>query len=162
LTASTTATAAQATVTVTGTSGTLAHTVTIALTVTVLNGTGGVTVATVINSNSAFFDDEGVKLSNTAPITALAITINVQNTAGLSFNGQYNTVGGQIMQSHSSTSAVITYQFNLQAGQTLSPGTNYLFDAQMSATGTAHPTSGDTFNVTYTTGGQTFTQSGHF
>jgi hypothetical protein len=32
----------------------------------------------------------------------------------------------------------------------------------MGATGTTHPTAGDTFTVTYTTGGQSFTQSGHF
>jgi hypothetical protein len=120
-----------------------------------------VTVATVINSNQPYFDDEGVRVTNTGAITALSLTINVQNTGGMGFNGQYNTVGGQITQSHSSTATVITYQFNLSAGQTLSPG-SYLFDAQMSATGTAHPTTGDTFTVTYTTGGQTFTQTGHF
>jgi endoglucanase len=162
LTASSTATLGAATITVTGTSGTLSHTATIALTVTKpVTGTGGVTVVTVINSNSAFFDDEGVKLTNTAAITALSITINVQITPGLGFNGQYNTVGGSIVDSHSSTASVITYQYNLSAAQTLSPG-SYLFDAQMSATGTAHPTTGDTFTVTYTTGGQTFTQTGHF
>jgi len=148
-------------VTVTGTSGTLTHTTTLALTVTSSGTTGGVTVSTVINSNQPFYDDEGVKVTNTGAITALSLTINVQNTGGLSFNGQYNTVGGQITQSHSSTATVITYQFGLASGQTLSPG-SYLFDAQMSATGTAHPTTGDTFTVTYTTGGQTFTQTGHF
>lgn len=162
-TASSTATTGTVNVTVTGTSGTLTHTATISLAVNpAVTGNGGVTLSTVINSNSPFFDDEGVKLSNTAPITALSITINVQNTGGLSFNGQYNTVGGSIADSHSSTASVITYQYSLSAGQVLSPGTGYLFDAQMSATGTAHPTAGDTFTVTYTTGGQTFTQDGHF
>ena len=162
-TASSTATAGTVNVTVTGTSGSLSHTTTIALTVTATTtGNGGVTVTTVINSNSAFFDDEGVKISNTGAITALSITINVQNTGGLSFNGQYNTVGSSIVNSHSSTATVITYQFSLAAGQTLSPGTGFLFDAQMSGTGTAHPTSGDTFTVNYTTGGKSFTQSGHF
>ena len=34
--------------------------------------------------------------------------------------------------------------------------------AQMSGTGTVHPTSGDTYTVTYTTGGQSFTVSGTF
>jgi hypothetical protein len=147
-------------VTITGTSGALSASVTIALTVG--TGNGGVTLATVINSNGGFFDDEGVKLSNTAAITALSITINVQNTGGLSFSGQYNTVGGAIVDTHSSTAAVITYQYTLSAGQTLSPGSGFLFDAQMGGTGAAHPTTGDTFTVTYTTGGQTFTQTGHF
>ncbi|HLJ25834.1 MAG TPA: glycoside hydrolase family 6 protein [Candidatus Angelobacter sp.] len=159
-TASSTATAGTTNVTITGTSGALSASVTIALTVG--TGNGGVTLATVINSNGGFFDDEGVKLSNTAAITALSITINVQNTGGLSFSGQYNTVGGSIVDTHSSTAAVITYQYTLSAGQTLSPGSGFLFDAQMGGTGTAHPTTGDTFTVTYTTGGQTFTQTGHF
>jgi hypothetical protein len=124
-------------------------------------GNGGVTMS-VINSNSAFFDDEGVKLANTGAITALTVTITVQATTGVTFSGQYNTVGGSILQSHSSTASAITYQYTLAAGQTLSPGTGWLFDAQMGGTGTLHPTSGDTFTVTYTTGGAAFTQSGHF
>jgi hypothetical protein len=161
-TASSTATLGAATVTVTGTSGTLTHTTAIALTVTPVQvGNGGVTVATVINSNGAFFNDQGVKVANTGAITALSITITVQATPGVTFSGQYNTVGGSILQSHSSTASTITYQFNLAAGQTLSPG-NWLFDAQMGGTGTLHPTGGDMFTVTYTTGGATFAQSGHF
>lgn len=160
--ASSTAATGTSTVTVTGTSGSLSHSSAITLTVTPANGNGGVTVSTVINSLQPFFDDEGVKISNANAITALSLTINVQNTGGLSFNGQYNTVGGQITQSHSSTAAALMYQFGLSSGQTVSPGSGYLFDAQMSATGTAHPTTGDTFTVTYTTNGQTFTQTGHF
>jgi len=160
--ASATATTGAANLTVTGRSGTLTHTATLVLTVNpVVVGNGGVTLTPVINANSPWYDDEGVRLSNTGAITALSITITVQNTGGIGFSGQYNTVGGSITQSHSSTSTAIIYQFNLSAGQTLNPG-GYLFDAQMGATGTAHPTAGDTFMVTYTTGGQTFTQSGHF
>jgi hypothetical protein len=131
-------------------------------TVTGATGTGGVTATPVVNSNSPFFDDQGLKLSNTAAITALSITITVQNTGGITFNGQFNTVGSSIVQTHSSTAATITYQFNLAAGQTLGAGTGWLFDAQMGGNGTAHPTTGDTFTTTYTTGGQTFTQNGHF
>jgi xyloglucan-specific exo-beta-1,4-glucanase len=162
-TASSTATLGAATVTVTGTNGTLTHTASISLTVNAaVAGTGGVTATAVINSNSAFFDDQEIKLGNTAPITALSLTITVQNTGGITFNGQFNTVGAQITQSHSSTATAITYQYALAAGQTLSAGTNWVFDAQMSGSGTLHPTTGDTFAVTYTTGGQTFTQTGHF
>jgi cellulose 1,4-beta-cellobiosidase len=162
-TASSTATLGAATITVAGVSGTLTHTATLTLTVNAaVTGTGGVTATPVINSNGPFFDDEGVKISNTAPITALSLTITVQNTGGITFNGQFNTVGASITQSHTSTATAITYQFNLTAGQTVAAGTGFLFDAQMGGTGTAHPTTGDTFTVTYTTGGQTFTQSGHF
>jgi hypothetical protein len=148
-------------VTVTGTSGTLSHTANVSLVVSAPNN-GSATATTVINSNSPYYDDEGVKLNNTAPITALSITITVQNTGGITFSGQYNTVGGQITQSHSSTASTITYQFNLTAGQTLPAGTGWLFDAQMGGTGTAHLTTGDTYTVNYTAGGQNFTLSGHF
>jgi cellulose 1,4-beta-cellobiosidase len=160
--ASATAATGSAPVTITGVSGTLTHTANITLTVTGGGGNGGVTVTPVINANSPWFDDEGVRLSNPAPITALSITITVQNTGGIRFNGQYNTVGGQITQSHSSTASTIIYQFGLGPGQTLPAGTSFLFDAQMGGTGTAHPSAGDTFVVTYTIGGATFTQSGHF
>ena len=34
--------------------------------------------------------------------------------------------------------------------------------SQTNGNGTVHPASGDTWTVTYTTGGQTFTQSGTF
>jgi hypothetical protein len=125
------------------------------------NNNGNVTVTSVINSNQPWFDDEGVRVANTASITALSITITVQNTGGISFNGQYNTVGGTVTQSHSSTATQVIYQFALGAGSTLTPG-SYLFDAQMGGNGTAHPTAGDLFTVTYTVGGQTFSQSGHF
>jgi hypothetical protein len=163
LTASATATTGTATLTITGVSGTLTHSTTITLTVNSPGtGTGGVTVTPVVNSSSAFFNDEGVKLSNTAALTSLSITITVQATTGVSFSGQYNTVGGQILQSHSSTAATISYTFTLAAGQTLPPGTSWLFDAQAGGNGTVHPTSGDTYTLNYVTGGSSFTQSGHF
>ena len=159
-TASSSATAASATVTVTGTSGSVTHTATIALTVSAVTGTGGVTVTPVINSNSAFFNDEGVKISNTGTITSLTVTITVQATTGVTFSGQYNTVGGQITMSHSSTASAITYQYTLGSGQTLGAGSGWLFDAQAGGNGSVHPVAGDTYTVTYTTGGSTFTQTG--
>src|SRR5215471_3443202 len=114
LTSSATAATGPATLTITGVSGTLTHSATISLAVNSPGtGTGGVTVTPVINSNSNFFDDEGLKVSNTAAITALSLTITVENTGGISFSGQYNTVGGSIAQSHGSTAAAITYQFGL-------------------------------------------------
>jgi len=125
-------------------------------------GTGGVTVTPVVATQSNFFNEEQVKIANTGSITALTVTVVIQRTTGINFSGQYNTVGGQIAQSHTTTASTVTYTFTLNAGQTLSPGTNWIFAEQTSGTGTAHPTAGDTFTVTYTTGGQNFTQSGHF
>jgi hypothetical protein len=126
-------------------------------------GTGGVTITPVVNANGPFFSEEAISLSNTGTITALTITIVLQRTPGLTFNGMFNTVGGIILQSSSSTATTFTAQFTLAAGATLGgPGTNRLFAVQTGAGGTTHVTTGDTFTVTYTTGGQSFTQTGHF
>jgi len=148
---------------VTGTSGSLTHTTTIALTVANGGGggTGGVTLTPMVTSSGPWFNEEQLRLANTASLTALSITIVVQRTTGISFGGQFNTVGGQILQSTSSTTAAVTYQFNLAAGQTLGVG-NWTFAAQTSGSGTVHPTAGDTYTVTYTTGGVNFTQTNHF
>jgi hypothetical protein len=163
LTASGAATLGAATVTVTGTGGSLTRTTSISLTVNDSGGgTGGVTVTPVINASGPWFNEQAIRLNNTGVITSLSITIVIQRTTGVGFSGQYNTVGGQILQSNSSAATTITYQFNLAAGQTLGPGANRLFVAQMGGAGTVHPTSGDTFTVTYTTGGVTFTQTGTF
>jgi hypothetical protein len=80
----------------------------------------------------------------------------------VSYSGQYNTVGGQVTQANSSTTSAITYTFTLNAGQTLSASTSRTFAVQTSGNGNLHPTAGDTYTVTYTSGGQSFTTSGHF
>ena len=126
------------------------------------SNTDSVTVTPVVSSNSPWFNEQQLRLSNTAPITELAITIVVQRTTGVSHSGMYNTLGGQITQSNSSTAAAITYQFALGAGQTMAPGTNRTFAVQTSGNGTVHPTGGDTYTLTYTTGGVKRTQSGTF
>jgi len=126
-------------------------------------GTGGVTVTPVINASGPWFSEEALRLDNPGgAITALSVTLTVQRTTGVGFNGQYNTVGGQVLQTNTVAATTITYQFTLAAGQTLGAGTNRLFAAQMTGSGTVHPTSGDTYTVTYTTGGVSFTQTGHF
>jgi GH35 family endo-1,4-beta-xylanase len=161
-TASSAATLGSANVTITGTGGGLTRNTTIALTVNGGGGTGGVTVTPAVIANSPWYNEEVIRLSNTGTITSLSITIVIQRTTGVGFNGQYNTVGGQILQSNTVTATTITYQFTLASGQTLGQGADRTFAAQMSGTGTIHPTSGDTYTVTYTTGGVTFTQTGHF
>jgi xyloglucan-specific exo-beta-1,4-glucanase len=125
-------------------------------------GTGGVTVTPVVSTNSPWFNEQQIRISNTSALTALTVTIVVQRTTGVSFSGQYNTIGGSILQANTSTATAITYQFTLAAGQTLGPATNRIFAAQMGGTGTVHPATGDTYVVTYSTGGTSFTQTGTF
>jgi endoglucanase len=161
LAASSTATLGAATVTVTGTGGGLTPTTTIALTVNAAGGgTGGVTVTPVVATSSPHFNELQLRLANTAALTSISVTIVIQRTTGVSFSGMYNT-SGQFAQTNTSTTGTITYQFTLNSGQ-LAPGTNWTFAAQTSGTGTTHPTAGDTYTVTYTTGGVSFTQTGHF
>jgi hypothetical protein len=160
--ASATAAAGAATLTVSGTGGGVTRTTPVGLTVTSTADTGGVTATPTLAASGPWFNEQQVRVTSTANLTALSITIVIQRTAGVSFSGQYNTVGGQIAQSNSSTAGAVTYQFTLAAGQTLGPASDRVFAAQTSGSGTAHPTSGDTYTVTYTAAGQSFVQSGHF
>jgi endoglucanase len=162
LTASSTATLGSANLTVTGTSGTLSRSAPVALTVNTGGSGGTVTITPVVTTNSPWFNEQQVRIAHTGTLTALSVTVVVQRTTGISSSGQYNTVGGQIQQSVSSTSSAITYQFTLGSGQSLAPSSDRTFAVQMSGSGTAHPTSGDTYSVTYTTGGQSYTETGTF
>ncbi|HUQ12516.1 MAG TPA: glycoside hydrolase family 9 protein [Steroidobacteraceae bacterium] len=160
-TASGSATLGAATVTLTATSGTTTRSTTVALTVT--GGTSGTLTATpVVATNSPWFNELQLQVANTAPITAMTVTVVVQRTAGVSYSGQYNTVGGQMTQASSSTTSAITYTFTLNAGQTLPASTGRTFAVQTSGNGTLHPTSGDTWTVAYTSGGTASTTSGTF
>jgi hypothetical protein len=126
-------------------------------------GNGGVTITTAINSSSPWYNEQAIRLDNTGVVlTSLSVTVVIQRTTGIGFNGMFNTVGGQILHSNTVTPTTITYQFTLASGQTLGAGTNRIFAAQTNGNGTPHPMAGDTWVVSYTTGGVTFTQSGTF
>jgi chitin-binding protein len=124
--------------------------------------TGGVTVTRVVTASSPWYNELQVRLANTSPITAMTITVVVQRTTGVSHSGQYNTVGGQVSQSNSSTASAVTYTWTLNAGQTLNAATMRTFAAQLGGTGTTHPVTGDTWTANYTTGGVARTQTGGF
>ncbi len=127
-------------------------------------GTGGtVTAASKIAPGfGPYYGEEDVVVSCTAPLSALSVTVTLQKTVGVSYNGQYNTVGGQITGSHTDSGSALTYQFTLTPGQTLAVGTSQTYAAQFNGTGTLHPTSGDTYTVVATAGGKTTTLTGHF
>jgi hypothetical protein len=135
---------------------------TVALTVTGVANPGTVTATPIIGTNSQWFNELQVQVANTQPISGLIVTVVVQRTAGVSYNGQYNTLGQGITQTNSSTASAITYTFTLAAGQTLAPSTSRLFAVQTTGNGSLHPTTGDTYSVTYTSGGTTSTVNGTF
>lgn len=163
LSASSTAAPGNATVTIGGSNATVgARSVQVALTIG-SGGGGNATISGAVASNSPWFIEEQVRLANPAPITAMTVTISVaRNPAGLSVSGQYNTLGSVVTQSSSATSGQLTYIWTLASGQTLPAGTGRVFAAQVGGTGTAHPTTGDSWSVTYTSGGITTTSSGTF
>ncbi|MBO0793860.1 MAG: exo-alpha-sialidase, partial [Ktedonobacteraceae bacterium] len=124
-------------------------------------GGNGVTASGVVASSSPWFTEENVKFSNASSITAMTITITVQKTAGVAYNGMYTTFGG-ITTTHVDNGSTITYTYTLNSGQTIAPGTNQISAAQFSGNGTTHATAGDLWSITTTSGGKTSTASGHF
>ncbi|HEV7715969.1 MAG TPA: IPT/TIG domain-containing protein, partial [Steroidobacteraceae bacterium] len=140
------------------------RTAAVALTIASVPTGGAVTVTGAVASNSPWFAEEQVRLGNTATLTALAVTIAVaRNPASLASGGQYNTIGGNtIAQSVSTTSTQVVYTFTLVAGQTLPAGTGRTFAAQFSPGGNPHPTTGDSWTVSYTSGGSSTVTSGTF
>jgi hypothetical protein len=164
-TAGATATLGTANVTISAAAtGFTTRTAGVALTISSVPTGGVVSVTGAVASNSPWFAEEQVRLSNTATLTALTVTITVaRNPASLASSGQYNTIGGSALtQSVSTTSTQVVYTFTLVAGQSLPAGTGRTFAAQMSPGGTAHPTTGDSWSVTYTSGGSSTTTSGTF
>ena len=147
---------------VTATSGGMIRTLSVPFTITSAGSGAAVTAAPRINVNQPWYNEVALHLSNTAPITALSVTISVQKTAGIAFAGQYNTIGSQIQQATRSTPTAVVYEYVLRPGQSLNSGGYKLFAAQASGNGTAHSTSGDTYEVRYTVGGVSFTESGRF
>ncbi|HKU90685.1 MAG TPA: lytic polysaccharide monooxygenase [Steroidobacteraceae bacterium] len=126
-------------------------------------GTGGASATGAVASASPWFNELQVRLANTQTITSMTVTVTVARTAGTSFSGQYNTVGGQITQSSASTTSTITYTWTLNAGQQLGASTSRTFAAQFGGNGTAHPVTGDRWTVSYaTSGGATQNLSGAF
>jgi endoglucanase len=124
-------------------------------------GNGGVTVAATTGGSPPWYLENRFTFANTATVTAMTITVVVQRTPGITFNGIYNTVGSFTQSNTGNTNpAAITYTWTL-SGQ-MGPGAGRLFVAQTNGNGTAHPSAGDTWTLTYTVGGQNFTQSGTF
>jgi hypothetical protein len=56
----------------------------------------------------------------------------------------------------------LVYTYTLNPGQTVPAGSNWVVAAQFGGNGTPHPTSGDTYTVTATSGGVARTWAGTF
>jgi hypothetical protein len=147
--------------TIIGTSGALSASTALALTVSASTapGNGPATFTGKASTNGPWFDEDDVVLSTTAPITALTLTITVPAT-DVTFSGVYNTFGSQIVNANRG-STNLAYSFTLSPGQTIGPGAGN-FAAQMKGNGATHDVTADSWSVTYSSGGATYTQSGKF
>ena len=126
-------------------------------------GSGNVTGrASVASGSGPYWGEEDLTLANSAPITALTITLTIQKTPGINYAGQYNNYwGGMLSMNHTDTGSTIVYTYLLNAGQTVTAG-SWLIAAQYGGNGTAHLNSGDTYQVNVTSAGVSQTIAGHF
>lgn len=162
LSASATASTGTSVFTITGTSGALSASTALTLTVNAASnggGTGPVTLTGKRNASGPWYYEDDVGFSTTAQITALTVTVTVPAT-NVTYNGAYDTVGGQIVESYTS-GANFVYSFKLTPGQVIYPG-SYTFAAGMNGDGVQRDLTADSWTATYTVGGQTYTQSGKF
>ena len=158
-----TATSTQVAATASPTSTPLPATTTSTSTPTPGGGNGVHASGSLASGTGPYWGEEDLHLVNAAALSALTITVTVVRTAGLAYAGQYtNLPGGTLTTSSGQTSSQLTYTYTLAAGQTLPPGGGWMIGSQYSGNGTPHPTVGDTYTVTVTSGGVTSTQSGHF
>jgi len=135
-----------------------------AVTVTRLAGQDAGQVATakglVAPASGPWYFEEQVLVQNTAPLTAMTLTVHVARTTDASVNGQYDT-SGSFDRSSTSSATELVYTFALKPGQVLAPG-SFTLASQINLKGTAHPTSGDTWNLVTTSAGVTRTLTGGF
>jgi endoglucanase len=124
-------------------------------------GTVSVT-GSVSSYTNAWWGEEDIYMTNTAPLTALTMTVTVQNTGDLTFYDQYSAYwAGMLAVGYSSTKTALTFTYQLNPGWTVPVGTNWLVGSQYSDAG-KRSTSKDTYSVTYTMNGVTKTVTGHF
>jgi prepilin-type N-terminal cleavage/methylation domain-containing protein len=140
----------------------LARAATAATTTTSAPVDNGVVAVGVATGDQRYFGEHTLTLTNTAPVTALSVTIDVVQTDGLTYTGQYTTFwSSTVANAHATSAGVVSFTFTLDANQTIVPGT-WTIAGQTSGTGTVHPTSGDAWTITSTSGGVTNTVSGTF
>jgi hypothetical protein len=119
---------------------------------------------TPASSNYSYYGgQERLTLANSSSITALAITVRVAQTTGLTYNSSSNSFpGGDITEGSSTSGGVITYTYVLNSGKTIPSGNGGITYSQWNGTGSARSTSDDTWTVVSTSGGVTSTLSGTF
>jgi prepilin-type N-terminal cleavage/methylation domain-containing protein len=122
----------------------------------------GVTATPSTSGDHRWDGEHRIALTNTSTITAMTVTIVVDRTVGLSYDGMSTDFpGGTLALTRESTSASIIYTFDLKSNKTVAAG-SWTLVAETSGSGTLHPTAGDTWTVVTTSNGVTTTLAGTF
>ncbi len=116
---------------------------------------------TVNTGTGPYWGEEDVNLRSTLPITELKITVIVMKLPGVSYSSQYVN-SGMFTYSGTDVGNYILYTYQLNPGNTITPGTPITAGSQYRGNGISRTTANDTFAITATVGGTTQTASGHF
>jgi prepilin-type N-terminal cleavage/methylation domain-containing protein len=143
-------------------SSTSVATTTVAPTTTTAVSNGVTATPSVPSNSNPYGAQEELSLTNGPTITALSITITVAQTGGLAETQQYNSFPSGVTNANSTSGSAITYTYVLTSGSIPAAYNGGNVYAQFSDNGIAHPTSGDLWSVTSTSGGVTSTLNGHF
>jgi general secretion pathway protein G len=145
-----------------GPSTTTTSTATTSTTVPASNGVTVTPATSSFGSAFAYGGQETLSITNSSPITSLAVTINAAASTGMGYASQFTTFpGGYLNFSQSTTSTGVQATWT-DTTQSIWSNYNGEVALQLTGTGTAHLTSGDTWSVTTTSGGVTSTVTGTF
>jgi predicted carbohydrate-binding protein with CBM5 and CBM33 domain len=126
---------------------------------------GAVTLTGSVGGSPPYYFEHRLAISNAAPISNVTVTIRVARTAGITANPSacYDNVGGFTKTvANAASGTPISFAFT-RAGS-LGAGTSRLFVGQVNGTSASagRVNTGDSWTVTYTSGGTTVTQNGTF
>jgi uncharacterized repeat protein (TIGR03803 family) len=122
---------------------------------------GPATTTTRVLVGSGHYAEEDVTLSLPSTATALTLTITARKTGGLRWARPYHTSSGRLSRACRVGAHAVVCAFELQPGAVLRPG-SHTFAVQLGSTGLARDVHMDTFDLTYTSGGQVYAQTGNF
>jgi hypothetical protein len=124
----------------------------------------GVTATAASDNYNNDCGQERVTVANTYPITALTITINVAQTAGVTVQQSGQWPSWRCPQADfDDFGGTITYSFVLAAGQTIPAGyPSGIVYTQFGGSGSPHVMAGDTWSVTSTSNGIASNLTGTF
>ncbi len=134
---------------------------TAALTTTTSIG-NGVSVVPSTSGYQRYFGANVLTVSNSSNIAAMSISVTIVRTPEVTYHDQYtNLWGGVAASGHTTSSGAIRYTTDLGSGLVIVPG-SWTIEGTFYATGTLHPSAGDTWTITTASAGITSTLSGTF